>query len=385
VRRLGLLLLAACSSSSGEPEPDGSIRPFPDAPAGVRVPVLRADGTSFAEPASGGSRPRRELAGVLAGADLVWDASADVFVTGDVTVSPDDTLSITGTHVVLGEQVRIIVGGELVATGALFSSTSSWGQLHLLGARAELVDSWFLAGGDDPSRVFGHSGSQPVIFADGGTLSMRGGGVLDSPGKAMASHDATVDLTDVTIARCDTGGEHDQSVLTASGLQISDMRGEDDNDGIYLHLGRATIRDSRFARGDDDGIDHNGAELTVERTTIDDFAHEGVAASNAGSVVLTDVTIRGCAQGVEAGYGSPAVALDHVTLEGNGVGVRFGDDYDMACTGHIDVDRSIVRGNDIDVRNFVPALGGPLEDAIAITCSQIGETPACDADVGARP
>lgn len=61
-----------------------------------------------------------------------------------------------------------------------------------------------------------------------------------------------------------------------------------------------------------------GATVTVHRTVIDGWAHEGVAASGGGGgsqtadqdvvlVLVKDSLIRACGQGIEAGYGYPQV------------------------------------------------------------------------------
>ena len=340
-------------------------------------------------------RPRREVSGVLDGADLVWTSAADVVVTADASVPTGATLTIEGgTRVLLADGVNLEVAGALRVAGSdaapvLFSASgTAWGGLRVLpGASAELDQTWLVAGGGDPGRAFGHSGSQPLVWVDAATLTMRGGGVLDSPGKAFGARDATLSLTDVRVARCDTGGELEFTRLTAERLHVSEIPDadgavdDDDNDGIYLR-GVATVdgapvesvlRDCVFAVGEDDGIDHNDALVRIERAWIEGFSHEGVAASVGHRVTVVDSVVRGCGQGIEAGYGAPEVVVERTTVTGCGAGLRFGDSYDWEDLGTLTATGVILYGNDVDVRNFARGLGGPKPDAIAIACSVVGD------------
>ena len=56
----------------------------------------------------------------------------------------------------------------------------------------------------------------------------------------------------------------------------------------------------------------NGAAVSIHRTVVDGWAHEGVAASGpaamASSVLVAESLVRRCGgAGVEAGYGAPEV------------------------------------------------------------------------------
>jgi hypothetical protein len=133
------------------------------------------------------------------------------------------------------------------------------------------------------------------------------------------------------------------------------------------------IRDTVFALGEDDAIDHNDAQLLIERVWIEGFRHEGVACSNGHRAVVRDSVVRGCEQGIEAGYGAPEVIVEHCMVTDNDVGLRFGDSYDEETTGSLTVRHTIALGNRVaNVRNHVEMLEGPRPDAIAITCSMVG-------------
>jgi hypothetical protein len=323
-----------------------------------------------------------------------WDASHDVVITRDVTIG---SLTIdAGTRVRLAAGADLHIGSSIIASGSdgapvLFTpEATTWSGLHLaVGATATFTDTWFIGGGDDATQVFGHSSSQPVIAADGGTIIMTGGGVLDSPGKAFGVTATTVSLSGTTVAHCDSGGEFAASLVNvdhAYVLEIPDgdrnIR-DDDNDGIYLQgttPGQSSITHSVFAVGEDDAIDHNGATVRIEHTWIEGYSHEGVAASSGGMVTMADDVIRDCEVGIEAGYGSPQVVVGTTLVSGCAIGVRFGDEYQEACTGRLAITDSIISGNHDDVVNFVPVLGGPSPGSIEIDCSYVDDPEATGTD-----
>lgn len=341
------------------------------------------------------ARPARHLSGVLAGDDLDWDRRTDIWVSADATVAVGDTLAIgAGTRVLMSAGASLLVAGGLSVSGheeepVLFAaapeSGGAWGGVLITG-EADIAHAYFVgARGQGPT--LGHSASSPVLRIEGGRLTMTGGGVLDNPGKAFGSNDAEVTLDGLVISRCDTGGEFIESTVTLRDshvLEIPDADGrvdDDDNDGVYLvgvrqtsdAVVRSRVEGCVFSVGEDDGIDQNGAEVDILATFIDGFFHEGIATSSAGEVRIEDCVIRDSDQGVEAGYGSPRVWVRHSTIVGNGVGLRFGDDYEREYTGHLTVSQSLVGGNDQDVRNYSNTLGGPVAGAIEIGCSVVGD------------
>jgi hypothetical protein len=244
----------------------------------------------------------------------------------------------------------------------------------------------FTGGGADPDRQFGHSQSQAVVFADQAELMVTGGGVIDNPGKGYSSRASTVTLSGVVVSRCDQGGEHQDSTLLVERshfLEMPDADGrleDDDNDALYVASSAmgtpgtkpALIRDTVFAVSEDDGIDHGGAQLTLERVWIERMTHEGVAASNGGSVTISDSVVTRCHQGIEAGWGAPAVWVDHSLIFGNDIGLRWGDEYGWANEGTLKARAVVVTGNgEANVRNFWEGGGRAEPTAIEITCSAV--------------
>jgi Right handed beta helix region len=341
--------------------------------------------------------PLREVGPELAAGETRWIDGEEIRVTGDVRLPVGASLTIeAGARVLFAANATLEVLGHLEVRGTserpvLFTRAgpAAWGGIRLLpGASASMERTWLVAAGGDRARIWGHSHSQPVVWIDHAELVMRGGGTIDNPGKAFGTDGARVELDGVLVSRCDTGGEFAKSELhlkNGHAVELPDADGvvnDDDNDGIYISgaavdaSGRpieSSIEDSVFALGEDDGIDHNNGELRIARVWIEGFAHEGVAASHGNRVLVSDSVVRGNGQGIEAGYGSPMVTVDHTLLSNNQVGLRFGDDYDKSVTGALAVSASIIRGNQTEVLNYVKQLAGPAEGAIDIQCSIISD------------
>ncbi|MEZ4265915.1 MAG: right-handed parallel beta-helix repeat-containing protein [Myxococcota bacterium] len=364
---------------------------------GLTAPAtLRAAAVGHAGERAVGATARgaRQISGELSSSDLAWSRDADVLIAATATVPVGSTLRIgAGTRVLLADGADLEVLGRLEVSGSqaepvLFApAAAAWGSLRVLdGASATLSETWLTGGGGVASKAFGHSGSQPVVRVRAAELEMSGGGIVDCPGKAFGTNDALLTLTGVLISRVDTGGEHERARLSMERchvVEIPDGDGEvddDDNDGIYL-LNAAedggapvvsVIRDSVFAAGEDDAIDHNGASVLIERVRIDGFAHEGVAASSGGVVTVRDSVVRGCDQGIEAGYGSPEVRVERCLVTGNGTGLRFGDSYDWADDGQMIVEATVAVGNTgANVLNLPLATMKPKPGAIVVSCSMV--------------
>lgn len=347
-------------------------------------------------------RPVRRLAGTLDGDDLRWDASADVRLEGTVAVPAGRRLVIeAGARVLGGARANLDVAGELEARGTaeapvLFTRAGDepWGGIRLApGARGRLAHVLLTEGGGDPARPFGHSESQPLVLAEeGARLEVEGGGAVDNPGKAYSSARATVTIRGVLVSRCDQGGEHEDSELLLEGshiLEIPDADGrfdDDDNDGLYLSSGRqlvvgtrkAIVRDTVIAVTEDDGIDHAGVPVDIERVWIEGVPHEGIAASNGARVTVTDSVIKGCGQGIEAGWGAPEVVVTHSLLLDNGVGLRWGDEYEWKNEGRLTARYVVVIGSrQAAVRNLWEGGGGVSDPSrMEVSCSILEGAPA---------
>lgn len=357
-------------------------------------------------------RPLRTVEGSLEGAGLRWDSSADVQITGTTTVPAGARLSVgPGARILFAANANLDVHGELVVDGTaeapvLFAPRGApWGGVHFhRGSRGQIRHALITGGGADLERAFGHSDSQPVVRVDEAEVTIEGGGVIDAPGKGPSSVKARLSLRDVLVSRVDTGGEHVDSHLEVQNshfAEIPDGDGrldDDDNDGLYvvsLEAPEATghpvarITDSVFAVTEDDGVDHNGSVIEIERTWIERVPHEGVAGSTGGMVTVRDSVITRCHQGVEAGYGAPTLLVEKSLLWANDVALRWGDEYATENRGTLTA-RAVIVGasREADVINRWDGGGGIAKaDGIRVSCSLVADATLVgrDGNLGGEP
>lgn len=354
---------------------------------GVEQTVLRIGDASHEVGLIQGAAPTM-VSGELT--NFTW--SGIIQVDANVTVPAGETLIIEpGTVIMTALDRSIIVDGTIqVAAGGpmtLFTSINEepWGGIVINGS-ASFENTAFINGGGNEGRAFGHSGSQPVIFGESATVTLRDVIIQDGPGKALGARGGVWSIESSLFTRLDTGGEFERTELIISDSQWMDFPTidapvmDDDNDGIYL-LGDSsaeqpliTITNSTWIGGADDGIDHNGSRVDISGGYIEGFANECIATSSGGTVNVSDTLLSGCAQGLEAGYGGPQVTGDHLLIQNNGTGIRIGDSYSdrPEYTGTITLVDTIVVGNgDFALRNFVLTDMAPRPGAISISTSVV--------------
>ena len=330
--------------------------------------------------------------GSLSGSQT-WSAQSVNIVTSNLTIESGDTLTIeAGSWVLLNEDVNITVNGHLNVLGlsanpVVFTSNelNAWGGLLFATGSGTLNFCLINNGGGDDSQWFGHSDSQPVVMTTGGQVTLKRCFIFDCPGKALGAISGRLNFSNGGISRCDTGGEFGSSYAEISGshvLEIPDADGlleDDDNDGFYFFGTNAenipnVVDSCVFMIGEDDGIDHNGAILEVKNCWVEGFANEGVATSNQNTAYIYNSLFKNCEQGIEAGYGSPTVTVDHCVMVENDYGLRFGDWYNWGCSGTINCTNSIMLDNTDNVYNFDVLSNGPITGAIDITHSIPSDT-----------
>lgn len=264
-----------------------------------------------------------------------------------------------GTTVIMGPGSNIDVQGRLEMRGTaeapvlLTELGDPWGGIRVAG-EAALSHTLVTGGGADLSRVFGHSDSQPLIHgSSAAVIELDGVVVADSSGKAVGVDGGMIDIVNSVFTRTDTGAEFLNSEFSVRSSWFLDFPSidsppiDDDNDAIYLGATSAasSISDSVFIGGADDGIDHAGADVTIERVWVEDFAHECIATSVGGTILISDSVLSLCEHGLELGYGTPAVFAEHVLVMDNAVGVRHGDEYAIAAEGALILSSAILLGN----------------------------------------
>jgi len=357
------------------------------------------------------SFPQTEYSGSLPAGTLIWDDTSDRLITGNLAVPKETHLIIkAGTRVLLDDKINVTVYGQVEVRGSaeqpvLFTALDwekPWGGFEFHGGRAVMNYAFFLDGGGDPNKGWKHMNIQPILFArDESRFDLEHVFILNSPGKALGSEQSRVDFKESVVAFVRHGGEFVNTLLHYDGCYVmnipNDLVVHDsgyvdyDNDGMhvdYVYQGSnrpSRISNSVFYHGRDDAIDHNNAKLEISGCWLDDWIHEGVAASGGNFVKVFNTVATRCTQGYEAGHGSPQVYLDHCLALDNAVGIRFGDSYHTAVTGHITATNCITYDNTSNIRNYVKNLSGPAEGAIDISYSMTNDNYDNDPDYNVYP
>jgi len=333
---------------------------------------------------------KKAVTGTLVDPTL-WDSDVVRVLTGDVVVS--DLTVRPGAVLLFADKANLIVTGSLTALGTeeepiQFTAQdreSPWGGIELHDADAELSYCFFTHGGADASRVFGHSGSQAVLKADNSSLRLSNCFIFDNPGKAVGGMNSRVTIDNSLISRCDTGGETHSCLVSITNSHILDIPNDDgifvddDNDGFYFANVMdgaeepSRIENSFVITGKDDAIDHNLARLEVNRCWLEGFMHEGVAGSNGNYVRVFNTVVKNCERGIEAGYTTPRVIVDHCVVVDNDFGLCFGDSYERGCYGSLDATNSILFNNGDNVYNYDLKIKSPREGAITIHYSMTND------------
>ena len=323
------------------------------------------------------------------GNNETWQASSVHHITGDLTVAAGITLIIEpATWVIFDGLFNLTVDGILQINGTENNpvcligngQATEWGGLVVNGI-LHTDHVFMIGGGADTSLAFGHSESQSVIKVENGDALLNRTYLLDNAGKGIGASGGSIQFTNGLIQRCDMGGEFHSAYADIRKSHILDTPNadanevDDDNDGMYFNgvsplvSGPSRVDSCVFHTGKDDGIDHNGAFLIVLGSIISDFDNEGIAASNANAISIYNTLVKHCEQGIEAGYGSPQVSVDHCVMYGNGIGLRFGDWYDWGCSGQINCTNSIMANNADNIHNFDVLANGPVANAIDVSYS----------------
>lgn len=325
-----------------------------------------------------------------------WTSDYDYYITDDLTITEGTEVRIErGTKIFLSENVNVFVDGKIIIEGTinkpvLFSSVQwelSWGGIEInnLNDTSKIQYCFFTNGGGNPDFLFGHSNSQPVIKVNNSYLEAKSCFFIDNKGKALGSTLSNISLDNCLISRCDMGGEFHNSITSISNTYVLEIPNDDgvfiddDNDCFYFYGAfpnsnePSIIENSVLISGKDDSIDHNGTNLKISNCWIENFFHEGIACSNQNFVEIINTLVKGCEQGIEAGYGSPQVHVDHCVSVENEVGLRFGDSYTTGCSGQMSVINTIVYGNNDNIKNFDLAIQDSVTNGIIISYSMTND------------
>jgi len=203
-------------------------------------------------------------------------------------------------HLAAGAALFFELGADLEVDGSLFAEGTSqmpvvlsaldasrpWGGVLVRG-QATLQGAFLTSGGANLARVYGHSGSHPVLDCMGGTVHVAESWIVHNVGKGVGGTACEFVLDSSLVAWSDMGGEfHDCRVRVANSAFLffpdsSTSPRDDDNDALYLLASQPTGADSVwsvldssvFYHGLDDGLDHNGALVRVRASRFAGFTN----------------------------------------------------------------------------------------------------------------
>jgi len=338
--------------------------------------------------------PVKSYAGTIDKPIEIWANQYDHHITGDLKIATGTELRIKqGARIFLDDRVNLTINGTLLVEGTKdkpvqFISKNweaPWGGIAINNSTGSLKYCFFINGGADDNRIFGHSNSQPILKADDSEISLVHCYFFDNVGKALGANRARMNLHNCLISRCDTGGEFHYSVVQISNSYVLDIPNDDtifiddDNDGFYFadvypdSDEPSRVENCYIITGKDDAIDHNKARLEINNCWLEDFIHEGIAGSNGNWVKVYNTVVKNCEQGIEAGYGNPDVFINHCVLVDNDIGLRFGDSYNWGCWGRMIVENTIVFNNKDNIYNFDLKTGAPVDSGIVISYSMTND------------
>ncbi|MEX0585953.1 MAG: fibronectin type III domain-containing protein, partial [Pirellulales bacterium] len=336
------------------------------------------------------------VAGTLSGAQLNWNGV--VHVTGNVTVPDGQTLTVApGTLVLIDgapdnrpnlvtNGITITVNGTMNAIGTAaqpisFTSTGPtlyWGEINHSTSdgvsRYTYVD--VLHAGHSPGGD--HTGHGPAIRSTNSTLEFDHANITDIVGKTMRAQGSNLTFRHSIIGRSAMGPETFSTGLLFENSYIFDMlhtyrqdNVNDDDDGIYVHR-QGAGQEIRFsgcivANADDDGIDHLGADMTVDGCIIRDMVNtaddpKGITIIEGTNFIrntlLVNVDIGISAKGQGAGAPVSNNTLDHVTIVANTIGIQAEDKFGIpGAIINYNVTNSIIRAADPVASDYAP---GPI-------------------------
>jgi len=227
---------------------------------------------------------------------------------------------------------------------------------------------------------WGHAGRQALFYTENSTLDLDHCYITDHTGQIFYPVNSSLNLTNILVQRAKTGGQVNYSSLILKNSIFTDFPDDtpvykdDDNDALYLSASDAQIENTFFMYAKDDGLDSGNTEggtITLANCRFEACFHEGAALSSGNNAVkkhtFTNCIFTNCGQGLELGFSSPnhLVVADNCQFLKNGVGIRYGDNYEWAeVEGKMIIRNSFSLNNDRDVWNMVRMTWSPVLENI---------------------
>ncbi len=342
----------------------GSIWVSPDEPSSD---LLVIDHRTFPIPISEISDPPLSLSGVLS-EDTLIPTDSYVNIAADLTIPDGITLTIgPGTFVTLNPGVNIYNEGTMLIEGLKDSpitftcadQEAYWGGVigKAAGNRVEASHAIFGRSGHHQGGEYdwGHAHRQALFYSETGTLTLEHCYMIDHIGQIFYPVSASMEIDYCLIQRAKTGGQLNNSQVLINHSIFTDFPDDSytyqdqDNDALYLMECVAVINNSVFMYAKDDGLDSGGGtggEVTVRNTRFESIFHEGAALSGGWDSPkhqnFYNCIFMDCGQGLELGFSSPdhLVTVDSSFFHKNGIGIRYGDNYEFPNNGYIRVSNS---------------------------------------------
>ncbi len=222
---------------------------------------------------------------IPAGATLTLSPGTMILIDG--AASGDAGLDVD----VLGS-IQSLGSPDSPVTFGAFIPGQNFGELHFSNAMASLFRYTDIhQGGRSPG--VGHSGTGPTIRVSGSTIVFENCGITHNAGKLMhATSGSDLTFRGCVFTRCVMGPEISGTALLFEDGWITEMRSDDDADGIYVSAqssGQSCILRRSVAAGfDDDAIDLLGPTILVEDCILRDSKDKGL------SMYGGTTTIRRC-------------------------------------------------------------------------------------------
>lgn len=328
-----------------------------------------------------------ELKGTISSSTEI-PANSLVRITGTLNVASTGSLTVReGTIILIDEGLDINLSGPVIFAGTsenpVFITCSRknkfWGGFitRVSGGTIKAEYTIFCQSGyhDTDGYNWGHSGRQALFYTENSTLTLDHCFMLDHIGQIFYPQHASLVFDDILVQRAQTGGQVNYSDLTIRNSVFTDFPDDsyvfrdEDNDALYLSASDADIENTVFMFAKDDGLDsgnEEGGDITLTNCRFEACFHEGAALSSGNSVVknhtFTECVFTNCGQGLELGFSSPnhTVTADKCMFLYNGVGIRYGDNYDWSeIDGKMMITNSFSLYNDKDIWNMVRMTWSP--------------------------
>ena len=359
------------------------------------------------------SVPILSYSGTLPTGEIVWDNTSDRLIEGDLTIPVGCHLTIrSGTWVTVKKNINFYVRGVFTVQGTaddpvVITSekwSEPWGGMEYDNANASFEYCMIVNGGGDltkgqptPNEGWHAMGHQHIFFGKNNSeFSFNQCFFLYSPGKVFGAQDSKVTVTNSVSSFVWHGGEFHRVLLCYTNSHLMNI--PDDNNASYtedidtdgLHIDYVNSKYPQFSiidrcyfiTGKDDAIDHHSSRLKVSNCWLEDFVHEGVAASGGDTIMVFNTVALNNDQGFEAGWTDngvskgPFVFVDHCVAIGNRIdGLRVGDNYTSTYKDMLKVTNTIVYNNrDHNIWNYLYSTQAPLAGAIDVSYSMTNDS-----------